>query len=82
MIARENVSLPKMASTLGGVVEEPLFEGANGVGVSTVVTGRRASHYGWKKGWIVDDNAPDPSVVALGRATVFPGTALRVSSLA
>jgi hypothetical protein len=45
MIARENVSLPKMASTrLAGVVEEPFLDGDDCVGVSTVVTGGRASH--------------------------------------
>jgi hypothetical protein len=44
MIARENVSLPKIASTRGGgMVGEPFVDGEKDVGVSTVVTGRRAS---------------------------------------
>jgi hypothetical protein len=58
MIARENVSLPKMASTRGGgVVDEPFVDVEKDVGVSTVVTGRRASHMWMEMGWTADNNA-------------------------
>jgi hypothetical protein len=45
MIAREKVSLPKIASILPAAddMDEPFLDVACGVAVSTVVTGGRAS---------------------------------------
>lgn len=56
MIARENVSLPKIASTRGGVVEEPFLKVDKGVGVSTVVTGGRLTRWMEVK-WTADNSA-------------------------